>query len=449
MQIDATRHLNPSESHKEFFRNSDEELLFYGGAGSGKSYSAADKLILAPILWKQPITGIAAGPNLPFLKRTSVRLLEKRLTEFGIPYELNRTDLIFRYYTGTSIESTILMIGTHESDRTQGGRLKSITDIDLIWVEELTEVDEEGYEELIRRLRGGYRTPVPGAVAPYRQIYSTFNPIGIASWVYERFWINEKGLTVPRIHTMARRDNPFDQEYARRLDDHRAYSEMKYRVYALGEWAELEDLIYAGYSTVPYWELPKGDQILETIHGLDFGFNHPCALVTIHILKDGAILRERMYQTGLRTSDLIESLRDLNLGKEPIYADTARPDLISELRLAGYNVLDADKSSVIDSISYCQKLMPFLRVSDDSTNLLKELKSYQWAKGPNGVLIDKPVKLHDDLLDGARYALFTHRYRIPFGRQRSHMPEKKSIVPQWWRDLIGDGGQQRTGAMGL
>lgn len=446
MQIDATRHLNPTETHKEFFRNSDRELLFYGGAGSGKSYSAADKLILAPILWKQPITGIAAGSNLPSLKRTSLRLLEKRLTEFGVPYTLNRTDLILDYYVGTPIESKLFILGVHDSDRTQGGRLKSITDIDLIWVEELTEVDRQGYFELKRRLRGPLRTPIPGAVAPYRQIYSTFNPIGLASWVYEHFWLSQ--TAVPRIHTMARRDNPYvDQEYLTDLDEQRQYSEADYRVYALGEWAELANLIYAGYSTVPYWELPKGEQIIETIHGLDFGYNHPCALVTIHILKDGAILRERMYQTGLRTSDLIESLRDLNLGKEPIYADTARPDLISELRLAGYNVLDADKSSVIDSISYCQKLMPFLRISDDSTNLLKELKSYQWAKGPNGVLIDKPVKLHDDLLDGARYGLFTHRYRIPFGRQRSHMPDRSTPKRPWYKPWSRETGQ--TSAMSL
>jgi len=48
--------LNPNYS--EIFQDTGEELLIYGGAGAGKSYSIADKLLLQSITQPANIPGI-------------------------------------------------------------------------------------------------------------------------------------------------------------------------------------------------------------------------------------------------------------------------------------------------------------------------------------------------------------------------------------------------------
>jgi phage terminase large subunit len=53
------------------------------------------------------------------------------------------------------------------------------------------------------------------------------------------------------------------------------------------------------------------------------------------------------------------------------------------------------------------KSMPMF-VHEDSENLKKELQTYKWAQDKSGILLDKPLKYNDHLLDAMRYAVYTH-----------------------------------------
>lgn len=79
-----------------------------------------------------------------------------------------------------------------------------------------------------------------------------------------------------------------------------------------------------------------------------------------------------------------------------IYADSARPDAIEEIRRAGYRIQGADKS-VIMGINKV-KSKPLV-ITKNSLNLKREIKQYKWMDNKQ----DTPVKFMDDGLDAARY----------------------------------------------
>ena len=71
-----------------------------------------------------------------------------------------------------------------------------------------------------------------------------------------------------------------------------------------------------------------------------------------------------------------------------------------------FNAKPADK----DVYAGIQKVksMP-LNISQDSTNLIKEIKSYKWKTDKDGKVHpdESPVKLNDHIIDALRYAVFT------------------------------------------
>ena len=49
-RVNLNQVLNSTPKHLQFFNSTSPEILFYGGAGAGKSYTIADKLFLQGIL---------------------------------------------------------------------------------------------------------------------------------------------------------------------------------------------------------------------------------------------------------------------------------------------------------------------------------------------------------------------------------------------------------------
>ena len=46
-------------------------------------------------------------------------------------------------------------------------------------------------------------------------------------------------------------------------------------------------------------------------------------------------------------------------------------------------------------------------VTENSQNLIKELRNYKWKTDRNGKKLDEPVKFNDHLTDSLRYAVYT------------------------------------------
>jgi len=134
--------------------------------------------------------------------------------------------------------------------------------------------------------------------------------------------------------------------------------------------------------------------------GLDFGYNHPTALVRVYWHEKDIYIEPVIYESYLTTTQLIERFNSLGISKtDDILADYARPEIIAELQTAGYNVSNANKvvKKGIDNVKsfgvFCQ----------DDPRLKKEYDNYKWKK-VGDTITDEPVKLFDDAMDAVRYA---------------------------------------------
>jgi len=379
-----TDYLNPN--HKDFFQYNSRELLFYGGASAGKSYSVVDKIILNSVRWSVPTRSIIIRKTLPSLKKTCIPLAEKRLKLFGIPYKYNRQDQEIFLPNGSKIEFVSM------NNKVDYEKIKSITDVDLIWIEEVNELQEDGYEETKRRLRGGKGN--------FAQLITTCNPISRFSWVYDRFFIRNVGNIGKIKKTVL--NNPWaEKEYINDLQELEQSNYNMYLIYFKGEWGELKGTIYQNYQTVSTF--PEDVQIQT--YGTDFGWNVPSAVVEIGNKENNFYIREKIYQTQLTTPNLIERFKSEKMNPSlPNYCDN-EPKVIDEIYRAGFNAKPGDKD-VYAGLIFCQGKKLF--VDESSTNLLKELQSYSWQEDKMGNPVDQPVKFNDHLCDAMRYGIFTH-----------------------------------------
>ena len=141
--------LNPllNHRHTDFFQSRDRELVDYGGAGAGKTYSIADKLLLHSIINSDRDTRvIVARRTLTSLRKTALYVLQKRAQDFGLKMTVNKND-----WEAQVNRMLFIMTGMNTQEDVQ--KVKSQTDIDFIWVNEATEIREDDYKQLMLRLR--------------------------------------------------------------------------------------------------------------------------------------------------------------------------------------------------------------------------------------------------------------------------------------------------------
>ena len=147
---------------------------------------------------------------------------------------------------------------------------------------------------------------------------------------------------------------------------------------------------------------------------MDFGFNVPSSIIKIGFKENACYVEEVLYETKLTTNDLIERIKGLNIERHAeMFCDNAEPKTIEEIVRAGYNAKPAEK----DVYAGIQKVksMP-LFVTQNSVNLVKELKSYKWKLDKNGKVHpdEVPVKFNDHAMDAMRYGIYTKLNRPQF-----------------------------------
>ena len=174
-------------------------------------------------------------------------------------------------------------------------------------------------------------------------------------------------------------------------------------VYGLGQIGSLEGNIYSGWQEVDRNYFQNGKLVR---YGLDFGFsNDETAMVAIYELEDGKTgIEEVLYQKGILGSQYAEILMSHNIDPNVlIVADSARPEIIAEIKAKGYRIVGADKNpgSVkrgIDRVSQRQ-------IAYCGSNLKREYLSYAWRKKRSGEVLDEPQDGNDHALDATRYAI--------------------------------------------
>lgn len=364
-------------------------LVLMGGAGSGKSYFAADKCILVALMFPGSRVG-AFRKVARTIKRSVWALLIERLGFLGMTgrFDTNKTDFTIKLLNG----SEIWCVGLDDQEK-----LKSIQGLSYVWLEEATEFTADDLTQVNLRLRG----KTPG----YKQILYTFNPISRKHHLKKRFFDTKDDAVKTMITTY--KDNRYiDDEYKSQIEALKHVSENLWRIYAKGEWGSQVGLVYKSGFTFPD-EWPE--QYDDMFYGLDFGYNNPSALIEVGLWDGVVYLTERIYSKGLTTGDLIKEMNELEISKaHTIYADCAEPDRIEELNRAGFEAEPAYKGprSVQDGIDFVQGIT--LNSKPENINLNAEMEAYAWRVDRDGEPMDEPVKSHDHAMDAMRYALYTH-----------------------------------------
>lgn len=174
-------------------------------------------------------------------------------------------------------------------------------------------------------------------------------------------------------------------------------------VYGLGQIGSLEGNIYSGWVEESVENIKKGKLVR---YGLDFGFsNDESALVAIYDLEDNRMgVIELLFQKGILGSQYAEILMSHNIDSNVlIIADSARPEIIAEIKAKGYRIIGADKNpgSVKRGIDRVSQKQIFYY----GKNLKQEYLSYAWRKKRTGEILDEPNDGNDHLMDAVRYAI--------------------------------------------
>ncbi len=268
-----------------------------------------------------------------------------------------------------------------------------------IWIEEANEISKREYLFLLTtRLYRGEKKE-----SEISRVWLSFNP--------EYCWIkdleDEKNVEVIR---STWRDNPYaNEDYIKTLTGLKDQDEALWQIYSEGMWAQVKNVIYRPYVMQTTW--PKEHEFHEIIYGLDFGFNDPTALLKISEKDKVFWLEEKLYQTRLTNSEVITKLQQEipgDLRYRCIYADCAEPARIKEIYDAGFNIIPAVKGpkSVQDGLDYCKRME--FHTKKENVKLNKEREGYKYKEDKDGNVLDDPVKFKNHLMDGKRYAMYTH-----------------------------------------
>ncbi len=199
-------------------------LVFYGGAGSGKSYFIAQRYIVKLLECKTcNLLVVRAYANTNRISTYS--LLKQVIGKWNL-------EKYFKCYDSepkircTLNGNTVIFKGLDDSEK-----LKSVTfpkgELTDIWAEEASEItSEQDFNQLDVRLRG------KGAK---KQIVISFNPIDVNHWLKKRFF-DRKSKDIYICHTTYK-DNAFlDKDYKELLESYKITDPYYYSVYCMGVW---------------------------------------------------------------------------------------------------------------------------------------------------------------------------------------------------------------------
>ena len=391
------KQLNPDAFNDWIYNNIDDYShrieVYYGGAGSGKSFGAGQKILLKAL--NDKVNGIRKVLVIRKIQR-SIKdsiwdLMKQLIREAGFINEtdINKTDFEITLPNGSSF----LFKGLDDEEK-----IKSINGITDIVIEEATELTENEFTQLNLRLR-------PKASNP--QIYLMFNPISKKNWVYSYFFENERPENCIVVQTTYKDNKFLDQEYCKELEKLQQRNPAYYRIYALGEFATLDKLVF------PVWEeklISDSDvKDLPKWIGLDFGYvNDPSAITYGNIDDENKIIyiRGEYVKRGMLNDEIANVMIQLGLHKDKSYGDCAEQKSIAEIRRLGVNIeaTEKGKDSIIHGIQWIQQYK--LIVDERCFKTKEELENYTWKKDKKtGEYINEPVDTYNHTIDSIRYGL--------------------------------------------
>lgn len=360
-----------------------------GSAGSGKSYSIVQKLIIR--CCNEKLRVLICRNTLKSCRESCFSLVKEVLEKWQLtPYvKIRETDCNIKFPNG----SEILFTGLDEETK-----LLSINNISVVWIEEAFEVNKSIVEQLNLRLRGN---------ASNQQIIMSFNPISSHHWLYDFCETNPPANFIAT-HTTYK-DNPFlSGEYVAALDEMETRNPQKYRVYGRGEWGiDADGLVFQNWKVEDFNHAEIKGQLMC---GLDFGFVNDISAFVASLLDEE---NKRIYifnewgDTNKTNAELVDIITSLGFSKSTIIADCSEPKSIEEMKRSGIQKIKPCKKGADSILFGIQKLQNYeIIIHPSCVGIITEFENYTWQKDKyTDVYINKPIDDFNHYIDALRYSL--------------------------------------------
>lgn len=373
--------------------------VHYGGASSGKSHGVIQKVVFKACQnWKYP-------RKVLFLRKVGATVHDSIFED--VKQCLESWKLLDKCKVNNSAYRIELPNGAQFIFKGLDNpeKIKSIKGVSDVVMEEASEFTLDDYTQLTLRLRDKRHKD--------KQIYLMFNPVSKANWVYNAFFVKNPKNTV--VYQTTYKDNRFlDRVTVENIEELANRNEAYYKIYALGEFATLDKLVFPKYEKRL---LNKRElEHLPAYFGLDYGFiNDPSALLHVRVDDENKRLYvvEEFVKKGLTNDKIAEAIKTLGYAKEEIQADSAEKKSNQELRNLGIaRVVDVKKGpgSVMQGIQY---LLQYDWIVDERcVKLIEELENYTWKKDKKtNEYTNEPVDSYNHCIDAIRYALQNRIYK--------------------------------------
>jgi phage terminase large subunit len=349
--------------------------IIQGGTSAGKTFGILPVLIDKATKNAGLEISIVAE-SIPHLRRGALRDFEKIMKWTGRFFDdrFNKTLLKYEFANGSFIE----FFSADDSSKLRGARR------DILYINECNNVPFEAYNEL--------------AIRTKKEVFLDFNPAN-------EFWVHTElkdELDSDFIILTYKDNEALDDSIVQQIEKNRekaktsSYWSNWWKVYGEGQVGSLEGVVFSNWKQIDV--IPTEAKLIGI--GLDFGYtNDPTAIIEIYKHNETRIVNQLVYQTGLLNSDIAKLLPN----NVPIYADSAEPKSIEEIRRYGKTIKAVTKGK--DSINYGIDVMQrqSYLVTSKSVDLIKELRSYTWDTDKQGTRLNKPIDHFNHGIDALRY----------------------------------------------
>ena len=397
----------PQEIYHPLYTDTDKFIiLITGGRGSGKSFNAST--FIERLTFEMTEAGKIVHQVL-YTRYTMVSAGMSIIPEMMEKIELDGTTKYFKT-TKTDIvnkmtNSRIMFRGIKTSSGNQTAKLKSIQGITTFVCDEAEEwTNEEEFDKIMLSIR---------KKGIQNRIIIIMNPRDSNHFIYKKYIENTHKLVeidgvqvqvsthpnVLHIHTTYF-DNleNLSPEFLREVQEMKEKNPEKYAHVVIGRWADVaEGAVFKKWGIVK--EFPQWAK--KVAIGQDFGYTTDVsAAVKCGIVDNALYVDELCYQSGMLTNALADKVRPYGL---KVFAESADPRLVDEIKLRGVNIYGVDKSGPSIKAGIDKILSMDLYVTERSYNLMKELRTYVWDKDKDGNYINEPVDKDNHLMDAIRY----------------------------------------------
>ena len=363
------------------FLSSKPYLIEQGGTGGGKTYPTL-MLITSWLQSNADKLWTVLGLDYRHLRDGAIHDFKKIMknAEIWEPDRWSTTEKTYTFGNGSQLQFlSVDTMGAHGSRR------------DGLFVNEANGIDYNTFDQLATRTKG--------------KVIIDYNPS-------HEFWAHTELLEKHRedcdFIILTYKDNEALSERERaNIERHKPKKGEEpsnwWVVYGLGQVGSLEGNVYSGWiKTTP--EATKNAKLVR--YGLDFGFsNDETAMVAIWKNADGSfIAEEKLYRREMLGSDYAPIFRQIGIDPNVlIVADAARPEIIAEIKKAGFRIVGADKNpgSVLRGIDRVKQQQIYYIGS----NLEKEYLAYAWRTKRSGEILDQPQDGFDHCVDALRYGI--------------------------------------------